>query len=346
MDLSGILIDFDIGVWASIFSNLEISDINEFEQIPEYFYVLANKTFWIELIRQRFPEYYAPLASGYVWKDIYLSLLRFVDDYQDKYQEYIADVNTTKDWVYSSLNANLKLKKYLLFNNLLKITSADIIYLLERSDKETIEYLFNKYSPNQSELSFIFGYALGAENSKVLKYLLSYKHSINGDVVELSKNDLANIVVTLRLLNIDLSGEELESIYDRLYSNEPGYDDLYNKLEFMLHQSHYLLSKDDVNYMLRKYSKKLNDENISDRDIWVFLGDAIRGNHYQLFNEVYTRSKHRLSLNEINILTKSAKKEWSEDLSEVLDYNDDDLYANVLNSLSLEKMLDILTKVE
>jgi len=106
MDLSGILIDFDIGVWASIFSNLEISDINEFEQIPEYFYVLANKTFWIELIRQRLFKYYVPQAVGYEWKQLYVYLLNF----DTRHQRYLSDSSISEYWLYSSLNEDLQSK--------------------------------------------------------------------------------------------------------------------------------------------------------------------------------------------------------------------------------------------
>ena len=77
------LVDFDINVWAILFSYL---DNREFQNLLKsdlkVLNMLKNQTFWIELIRQRFPEYYAPQATGYDWNLLYYDLKMFDDFYQ------------------------------------------------------------------------------------------------------------------------------------------------------------------------------------------------------------------------------------------------------------------------
>ena len=143
-----------------------------------------------------------------------------------------------------------KSKKYLIFNNLLKLTNRDIQYLFSGSDLETIDYLFGRYPPTQDELSFIvrhlLGYLLGTQNSKIQKYLLNYRHSINGNVVQLNKNQLKKIMSKLHLFNLYLNGKELEDLYNRIYSGEPGCGSLYSRLNFISKQNQYLLDTKDI----------------------------------------------------------------------------------------------------
>ena len=305
------LYQLDIGIWATIFSYLNPVDFHclEFDDI------LKNVGLWTELIRQRFPEWYVPSAVGFAYKELYRQMVKF-DDFKNQQNNLRCDPHYFGLSIEYELNKYKELQKYLITNKLLDLNEKRVKILIFSSNLELdlIKRLFDAYPPNHKLLKNILKHYLH-KNIKmelekqvqnydtrhdIFKYILNYKC----DLVEITKDDLIKI-----LDSFFCSSEDLEAMYYKINEDTPAinentlaYDlnELYTRLKFMLKSN---LFSQNIQYMLRDYPDKFEKQDISVKNLILVLENSFRTNKYPFILEVYKRSKHLLSPEDIKELT-------------------------------------------
>ena len=315
------LVYFDAGVWATILSylsrpelmNLLLSDV-KFDRL------MINTTFWTELIRQRFPEYYVPQAVGYSWRTIYLDLIdydifkrireepiiiSFTGEMRSQNKDDPKYLHYRYDDLYRRLNVDPELKEYLIINDLLELTPDKFLILLEFTelDLKLIKHLFDKYSPDVKTLDVALRIYFDGKHQDIIKYLFEYKRidPSSGKTIEISLENLARVVFYLFDITSSFTNETFELVYNRLH--ESNRSDLYTRLRFMMRQKSYLITQSNIDYMLRSYPKILQESDISKDHLVKFFQDALDSYHYRLAFEIYNRTKGLLAQNDIENLT-------------------------------------------
>jgi len=206
------IINLDVALWATLFSYL---GKREFYQLARsdfgFTYVLNNPTFWIELIRQKYPQYYSLKAKGYAWRELYESLVIFDDFYQEVLSEDlnrntqgtykrrlsppIKYLTPTYEILYRLFSDHPELKRYLIMNDFLKLDKQKIHRLLDSTvlDLNLLKHLFEKYPPDKETLEFV-DYVYTRNNRyypDITNYLLNYKRlDPDGKVVKISQEYL------------------------------------------------------------------------------------------------------------------------------------------------------------
>jgi len=211
---SGKFVYFDIGIWSSIASYLYLVDLDQLiNSDDEFDSIIKNPTFWIELIRQKFPKYYSINAKGYDWKTLYSQLFRLNNFYQNLLLEndegntkLFSSDSDTYSYLFSSLDKYQELKRYIIMNNLLVLERTEVrsdgsllvnhqvnknkLEILLRKchlDLELIKHLFSRYPPDEETLQIV--YYQNRSDSDIINYSLNYEGlDSNGNIVHLTKN--------------------------------------------------------------------------------------------------------------------------------------------------------------
>ena len=311
------LIDLDVGLWATIFSYVSPSDIINFEEINvKYLHVTKSTTFWTILVTCKFPRYSIPFVCD--WRELYHELIYFTEVYPN---HEILDFE-----IYRNLFDVPVLKKYSLGTSMFRESRLTLDTFIDSYykfiwDTDTIKYLFNLTPPNQHELH------------SVLKILIENFSCINQyeDIIEYILNYRVNIQVSTchvnKILNDTwrkLSKRNFEIIYE--FINKSNNNTLINKLKFML-RYHHNLNQNTIREILDDYPLVITKNDITRLDLISFFVDAIEDMSYSLINEVYLRLKHLLTIQDQQVLTEFAVIEWHESFSAVVekDINDLDL---------------------
>ena len=310
----------DIGIYSNIISNLPEEDVNKFCLSDPYFKELCEKSsFWSEMIKQRYPEYYVELKTGhgksYDWKKIYYSLLWFVRekkayDYRkgiiDRKNDLLIGYKTFNFNAYK--NANLDfwinlvkkhelLLEYLINNNIIKFEQTVLEYVLSYTENYAlIKNILEKYNSyidsetlNESFNNHIF-------NRPIARLFLDYRGTdSSGNPVQI---DISGVRETIEYVmdhdERDFSIEELDFYFQYIYPNGTTRD----LIEFL--EIGHVFQEKTIEYVVSKF------EGMSTEELYEILRDTIHGYKPEIFNSIFRRYKHLLG-------------EYKDDLLEMID---------------------------
>jgi len=342
------LYQLDVGIWATIFSYLEKEKLFIY-QIYEFNDILENPGFWTELIRQKFPEWYVSSEVGYNWRGLCFQMIEF-----DEFKRNIS-CSDDIDW---KLNKYRELRRYFIVNNLLVLDERRVRNLItdpnSNLELDLIKSLFDSYTPDHKLLKNILKYYLRINTNleldpeikvqdlrnqhNIFKYILNYKC----DLIEITKDDLSKL-----LYESYFSSEDLEAIYYKINKphpmlNDTWFDLLHNRLKFMLRSNFF---RDNIQYMLRDYPEYFTERDISAKNLILVLENSFRTNKYPFILEVYKRSKHLLSQEDIKELTQLFLNINRLHLTHDLVYLNHELDDNSLLKMSLDELLELRIKM-
>jgi len=209
----------DTGVYANIASNYDEEGLDAFcRSSTTHRKVCTQPEFWIELLKQRFPEYYVERRDKikYNWERVYKGLLwyeqekEFADemflihgDIIDAVRLGLAltkDANRIRDvWINLFIN-HPESFKYMIVNNFAELSHSDIISIMyrlaERSEfnYDIIKHILNNYVLEKKTL--INGFLTYLNNIPIAKLFLEYRRTdSDGNVIKITKDVLTKLLL-------------------------------------------------------------------------------------------------------------------------------------------------------
>jgi len=124
----------EVSLYSNIYSYLSAEDLTVFCNLGGPIQKICdNPIFWIELIKNRFPQFYLEIKGGYNWKDVYLGLLA--------YEEFLNAVNNFGQFI-----IDFQKFKQGIFNSRLK-NKSDVFYH-DHPEYEKYRSYYEKYGRN------------------------------------------------------------------------------------------------------------------------------------------------------------------------------------------------------
>jgi len=327
-------------LYANIYSYLSDKDLTIFCNLGGAIQKICdNQIFWIELIKNRFPQFYLEMKGGYNWKNIYIGLLaheEFINDsnnfeqftldferfrqgiskkrnlfYHDhpeyeKYRSYYEKYGRNGYWIKKWMefqDGHPETVKYLIFNNLVKFGSGRISSVISKMTDITLaKKTLLDYPLSDENFDIIFSNVADENNIELFKLLLQHKNMksfIDDGYLDEYFNDFIEDSPTLKPA---LKPEMFELL--RTNSRDPrSYED-------------YLGSTDDTNLELIDYLiTKLPDNFLRPRGgLFNFLTDVIipmgKSNIFERLTKKYS---NELTESNMKYLVETAQNAYAED---------------------------------
>ncbi len=323
------LIQLDIPIYSVILSYADQQEVNKFCNI--YRNVCKSTSFWIELIRNKFPEYYIPGVIAYDWKKLYYDLswytyrINYIEQMKtgkissrNKYQEVLDKLNT---------EYYLDFRRYLILNDLIELDYEKVEHFMENPERELLEHMFNKIQQVYNLLMTALDLSLDGKHTKELEYLMEYRRiNSDGSITQLSKNsinELLDDIFSGEIGEIIINSNDMELLFKKLYDEH-----IMNRLSFMSRQNYLILTDDNIIHMLRNYPKLTEKDLSHDQLMSFFLTEDL---HYKLTREVYNRSKNMLTIEDLIVIGRAIR-----------DYQRVEFDMKYPVNITLEESLDVL----
>ena len=205
---SKVIVNLDTGLWATLASYLDVIDMYKLLQVDlDFIRIFKSVTFWTELIRQRFPQYYAPLASGYDWEILYANMIKFDEIYQESINRktkrltrlFDPNIYSAKYYeLFEYLRNQPEVTRYFVLNDLLIFDRDNLMAFIEvlcrKLNMELFHHLLERYQVDRDLLVYIFNTCLVENNSDIIEYLLGYswKDPETGKIIEINQSDISS----------------------------------------------------------------------------------------------------------------------------------------------------------
>lgn len=159
--MSTFMDSLEIGIHSLIASFLSHKDLESYIQS----YPPPEEYFWSLMIREKFPEYYIPHLSGYIWKDVYMGLLDFYS------------IVNTNAW-YVIIKGQLEFFRYMVTNKFVTLNDEIIfeMFILE-CPLETIKFILFNYDVKIKHLTELVKISSDRYRLDVIKFVFEYAKS-------------------------------------------------------------------------------------------------------------------------------------------------------------------------
>ena len=189
----------EIGVLANIASNLSLEELDNLCRTnPGFIKSCRQPSFWITLLKERYPQYYREDVKN--WEEAYKGLVWYFEnsDKRDKYyfsQRAHLNVGFWKLMIYDYYEA----LKLLIYGDTNKDLQNEILHILKKltygRDLVIVEYILKNYIISIKDIKILLLYSRNISPS-IIKLYLDYGGVDNqGNQVKLSKEDVKRIYI-------------------------------------------------------------------------------------------------------------------------------------------------------
>ena len=302
----------DPGVYANIASSLSSEKLQAFcNSTPQFSQICRDDNFWIQLIKEKFPQWYHFTKNRYEWKQVYLGLL-YLSEENISFNNIFKHEKIRRDY------PNFKHENEV-YEKLLKDYSETLKYLLQE-DFITLNYdQLENMSSNIDDIEII---RLILEKVKVDGIFL-----FNTFVYNIGHPETMKLLLNYR--GVDEGGEELkiepEDLYenihpDEIYARDPEIDlESYKVLrdisgwdaEMILHELASLnpTSKE----MLDFFMERLSEVSITPMDILDWYTEVADYVNPKILERVWDKFKNLFDARDIEEFRKRISKYSDED---------------------------------